>query len=174
MFTGAPGQLIGCNLDILGKNEIISQTAFSGSIPSIDNGQCYVFSDMTFALAADVSAAECLGFTLTIDNFLEARFPNSTIATEIYSTDRLVTLEMLLPYTSDEIDLFSQSVTGNSGTMTWTNGGQSTLWTFANLKCPRRSPVTPSRQGERTGVLTMTAYMSGTDREVVVTHDSTA
>lgn len=174
VFTGSPGQLIGCNLDIFGKTEIISQTAFPGTVPAIDTGQPYVFSDLTFALSADASAVQCLGFTLTIDNALERRFANSVTATDIFPTDRLVTLEMLLPYTSDEIDLVYQAVAGAAGTMTWTNGGQSTLWTFANLKAPNESPVTTSRTGERTLTLRMSAYMSSSTREVVVTHDSAA
>lgn len=173
-FTGAPGQLIGYTLDIIGKTEIISATSFSGTIPAIDTGQPYVFGDVTFGLSADASADECLGFTLTIDNMLQARFPNSITATEIYASDRLITLSMLLPYTADEADLVDQAVAGAAGTMTWTNGNQSTLFTFANLKAPSESPTTPGRGGERTFNLNMTAYMSGSTRELVVTHDSTA
>lgn len=174
VFSGAPNQLIGCSLDFLGKQEIRTATAWPGTIPAINSGQPYVFSDLTFSLSADTSATECLGFTLTIDNFLERRFANSVHATQIFPTDRLVTLEMLLPYTADEIDLVGQGVAGAGGTMTWTNGGQSTLWTFNNLKAPSESPVTPSRSGERTCTVRMSAYMSSTNREVVVTHDSAA
>lgn len=174
VFTGAPGQLVGMTLDIFGKTEIRSATSFPGTVPAIDTGQPYVFSDSTFQLQADTTATECLGFTITIDNFLERRFANSVTASQIFATDRLVTLEMLLPYTADEIDLIDQSVAGNSGTLTLTNGGQSTLFTFANLKVPNESPVTPGRPGERTCVLRMSAYMSSSTRELVITHDSTA
>lgn len=175
VFTGGPGQLIGCTLDILGKTETIdTSTVWPVSIPAIDTGQPYVFSDLTFALGADTSADDCLGFTLTIDNALERRFPNSVTATEIFATDRIVTLDMVLPYTADEKDLVDQAVAGGTGTMTWTNGGQSTLFTFANLKAPNETPITPGRAGERTCTLRMMAYMSSSTRELVVTHDSTA
>lgn len=174
-FTGGPGQLIGCTIDILGKTEVLdTSTAWPGTIPAIDTGQPYVFSDMnSFVLSADTSATDCLGFTLTIDNALERRFPNSVTATKIFATDRIITLDMVLPYTADEIDLVDQPVAGAGATMTWTNGSLSTLFTFANVKAPSETPITPGRAGERTCSVRMMAYMSGATRELVVTHAST-
>jgi hypothetical protein len=133
-----------------------------------------VFSDLTFALSADASADEMLGFRLTIDNFVQRRWANSVNAVEVYAGDRLITLEVDTPFTSDEVDLYGQAVTGAGGTLTLTNGNQSTLFTFANLKVPNEDPTTGGRGGEQTGTLRMVSYMSGTDRELVVTHDSTA
>ena len=169
VFTGTPGNLIGCNLDIFAKEEILSNTAWSGSIPAIDSGQPYVFGDVLFGLAADASADDCLGFTLAIDNFLERRFPNSITATEIFPTDRLVTLEMQVPYTSDEVDLVDQAVAGNSGTLSWTNGVYDLDWSFANLKFPNETPTTTGRNGERIAILRGSSYMSSSTRELSAT-----
>lgn len=169
VFTGGPGQLIGCTLDILGKEEIISATSFSGSIPAIASDQPWVFSDMAFALSADASADECFGFSLTIDNALERRFVNSVTATEIFETDRIVTLDMQLPYTADEIDLIDQAVTGAAGTLTFTNGALINGWALANLKAPNESPITPGRTGERTCSVRMSSYMSSSTREISAT-----
>jgi len=175
VFAGSPGQLITCTLDLIGKATSGGvSTSWPGAIPAIDTGQPYVFSDLTFALSADASADEMLGFRLTIDNFVQRRFANNVNAVEVYASDRLITFDVDTPFTADEIDLYGQSVSGAGGTMTWTNGGQSTLFTFANLKVPNEDPITGSRGGEMTGTLRMVAYMSGTNRELVVTHDSTA
>lgn len=174
VFSGAPGQLITCTLDIIGKTGAGVATAWPGTVPVINTGQPYVFSDLTFALSADASADEMLGFRLTIDNFVQRRWANSVNAVEVYAGDRLITLEVDTPFTSDEVDLYGQAVTGAGGTLTLTNGNQSTLFTFANLKVPNEDPITGGRGGEQTGTLRMVSYMSGTDRELVVTHDSTA
>lgn len=171
VFAGSPGQLITCTVDLIGKATSGGvATSWPGTIPAINTGQPYVFSDLTFALSADASADEMLGFRLTIDNFVQRRFANSVNAVEVYAADRLITLDIDTPFTSDEIDLYSQSVSGNGGTLTLTNGSQSTLFTFANLKVPNEDPITGSRGGEMTGTLRMVAYMSGSDRELVVTH----
>lgn len=175
VFAGSPGQLVTCTLDIIGKGTSGGvSTSWPGTIPAIDTGQPYVFGDLTFALGADASADEMLGFRLTIDNFVQRRWANSVNAVEVYASDRLITLEVDVPFTADEVDLFAQSVSGNTGTLTLTNGNQSTLFTFANLKVPNEDPITGQRGGEMTGTLRMVAYMSGSDRELVVTHDSTA
>jgi hypothetical protein len=156
-------------MDILGKTETITATAFPVTVPAIATDQPWVFSDLTFALSADASADECMGFTLTIDNALERRFVNSVTATEIFETDRIVTLDMQLPYTSDEIDLIDQAVTGAAGTMTFTNGALINGWAFANLKAPNESPITPGRTGERTCSVRMSSYMSSSTREISAT-----
>lgn len=174
VFAGSPGQLVTLSMDIVGKAGGMVSGAWPGTIPAIDTGQPYVFSDLTFALAADASAAQMLGFRITIDNFVQRRFANSVTAVEVYAADRLITFEADMPYTADEVDLFAQAVAGGTGTLTLTNGNQSTLFSFANLKVPNEDPITGGRGSEMTGTLRMVAYMSGSTRELVITHDSTA
>lgn len=172
VFAGTPGGIITCTMDVIGKAGSSVGTSWPATIPSIAGDQPYVFSDLTFSLDADASAAEMLGFRLTVDNFMQRRYANSLTATQVYAGDRLITWEVDTPFTTDEVDLYVQAVAGDAGDMTWTNGNVSTLWEFPLLQVPNEDPVTNQRGGENTGTLRMVAMMSGTDREVVVTHDS--
>ncbi len=62
---------------------------------------------------------------------------------------------------------------GTSGTVTMTNGNMSTLFSFANLRAPQESPITPGKTELELHV-NMIAYTSGSTREIILTHDSTA
>lgn len=171
--SGSQGELINFTFDIEGKTEILSATSFPGTVPAIDTGSPYVFSDCTFALGADASAAQVRSFTLKVDNMPDTeRFLNSVTRTALPARDRLITLSMVVPYTADEKDLYDQAIAGNTGSLTLTNGGCSTVFTFANIKCPAETPPVPGKD-ELFLTLNMTSLMSGSDRELVVTHDST-
>lgn len=176
-FAGSSGGLITLSLDLLGKTEVIdTSTAFDvgGNIPAVDSGGVYVFSDVTYALAADASAAEVQSFSITIDNALDPNhFYNSVQRTQLVPTDRIISVNMVVAYDADTKDLYDQAATANSGTLTITNGGTSTLFTFANLGTPAISPVGGGRGNEILLNLNMQAEMSSTTKELVVTHDST-
>lgn len=173
-FSGSQGQPITLALDIEGLSETISASAVPGGVPAINSGAPYVFSDCTYALTADASATLVREFEITIDNVLTAdRYFNSVTRAPLFATDRMITVKLVVPYTSDEVDLYDQAVAGAAGTLTLTNGGQSTLFTFANLKCPAETPPIQDK-GEMLLTLNMVAYQSGSTKELVVTHDSTA
>lgn len=171
-FRGSQGGLIEMSLDLEGKTETVSGTAVPGTVPAIDNGAPYVFSDLTFSLGVDASAAEVRDFEIVIDNVLDTqRYMNSVTRSQLPSTDRIITCRMTVPYTADEADLYDQAVAGGTGSLTLTNGGVSTVFTFGNLKAPTESPVIQSK-GEILLSLNMTAYKSDSTDELVVTHDS--
>jgi hypothetical protein len=173
-ISGRQGELISFRVDIEGKDEIESATAFPGTIPAIDGGAPYVFSDCTFALTADASAVEVQEFEITIDNVVSAdRFMNSLTRNTIVALDRMVTVRLVVPFTADEIDLHDQAAGGQGGTLTLTNGGQSTLFTFGALDTPAETPSITGKD-ELTQTLNMTAYKSGSTPELAITHDSTA
>lgn len=174
-FSGSQGQPITLRLDLEGETEVITNTAFPVTVPAIDSGSPYIFSDVTFALAADASAAEVRGFEITIDNgLITDRFMNSVTRTTIPSADRVITVSLTVPYTADEVDLHKQALAGGTGSLTLTNGGTSTLFTFGNLKTdPASSPVVGARGSEILLGLQMRAYQTGSTKELVVTHDST-
>lgn len=172
VFRGASGQALTLALDVLGRNHVKSATSFPGTIPAIDTASPYVLSDLTFSFGADASADKIMDFELTIDNMLTPdRFFNSTTSAELYATDRVITLKVRTPFSADEIDLYDQAIAGGTGSLTFTNGGVSTVFTFANLKCPVETPPIQDK-GESLLTLNMKAYMLGSDRELVVTHDS--
>lgn len=171
-FTGAQGQPIRMTVEIEGETEVLSATAFPGTVPAIDSGVPYIVGQTTFALSADASATEVQSWTIVIDNMLSVdRYMNSVTRTQLSAQDRLITLSMVVPYTADEKDLYDQAVAGAAGTLTLTNGGTSTLFSFANVKAPAESPVI-SGKSELFLTLNMTAYKSGSTNELIVTHDS--
>lgn len=174
-FSGSQGQPITLRLDIEGETEVVSGTSWPGTIPAIDSGSPYIFSDTTFSLSADASAAEVRAFEIVIDNgLITDRFNNSVTRTIIPAADRVISLNMTVPYTADEADLHKQALAGAAGTLTLTNGGCSTLFTFGNLKTdPAQSPVIGSRGSEIMLGLQMKAYKTGSTMELAVTHDST-
>lgn len=170
-ISGEQSQPISFTLDIEAETETEDATAFPGTVPAIDTGQPFIFSDTTYSLSADASAAEVMSFTLTIDNVLQTdRFMNSVTRDCIPATDRIITLEMAIPYGADSIDLHDQAIAGAAGTLTLTNGSQSTLFTFENLKSPANTPVTSRRGDEVLHELTMQAYESTSTKELIITH----
>lgn len=173
-FSGSQGQPITLRLDIEGETEVITATSWPGTIPAINSGSPYIFADTTFSLSADASAAEVRSFEIVIDNgLITDRFMNSVTRTVIPAGDRVVSLNMSVPYTADEIDLYKQALAGAGGTLTLTNGGCSTVFTFGNLKTdPAQSPVIGSRGSEIMLGLQMKAYKTGSTMELAVLHDS--
>jgi hypothetical protein len=112
-------------------------------------------------------------FELVIDNALNARFSNSQTATDIHSTDRIVTANITVPYTSAEVDLYGVNTGGAAAaTFVFTNGNYSTTFSIAKLQIPDNSPVVESK-GEILLALQGTAKKSSTTNELVITHDST-
>lgn len=159
-LRGTQGGPIEVTLDIEAVKEIVSATTWPATIPDPPAADIYIMADTTFALSADASAAEVMEWSLTIDNVLNTdRFMNSTQRNAIPATDRIITLEMTVPYTADEVDLYDQAVAGAAGTLTLTNPtAATTIFTFANLKCPAQSPVTSRRGDEIMLSLRMQAY----------------
>lgn len=170
-FTGAQSQPIRMTIEVEGSTEVLSATSFP-TVGAIDTGQPYIMGQTTFSLSADASAAECLAWTIVIDNMLDTnRFLNSVTRSKLTPQDRMISLQMTVPYTADEIDLYDQGVAGAAGSLTLTNGGQSTVFSFANLKAPAETPVV-SGKTEEFLTLNMVAYKSGSTNELIVTHDS--
>lgn len=173
VFRGRQGQLVELELDIWGASETFPGTAFPAITPGVaSNDAPYIFSDATTSLWS--SSRTILDFEVVIDNMLERRWANSITATAIMPRDRVVTFRCTVPYTSTEAgSLYDVAVAGTSGTLTLTNGGMSTLFTFANLQAPPRSPAVRGKT-ENLLQLEMVARKSSTTDEVVVTHDSVA
>lgn len=171
-FTGSQSQPIRMTIEVEAKTEVLSASAFP-SVGAIDSSVPYIMGQTTFALSVDASAAEVLSWTIVIDNMLDTnRYMNSVTRAQIPAQDRLITLSMVVPYTADEIALYDQAVAGGTATLTLTNGGCSTLFSFANVKAPAESP-TISGKNEEFLTLNMTSYKSGSTNELIVTHDST-
>ncbi len=168
-FLGRAGGLLEIQLDLLGKTEANSATAFPAIAPPSDPP--YVFQDGTLTLSG--TSRKVIEFSLTIDNAVVPRFTNSQAATDLSPTDRVVTLACRTPYTSDEIDLYGQNVGGaGAASLAFVNGGYSTTFAIPKLQFPDTSP-TVGGKGEITLQLNGRARKSGSTAELAVTHDST-
>jgi len=172
-FKGSSGSPLTLDMNIVGKTETISNagTAIGSSlVPGLTAP--YVFMDGVLTLSGDTR--EFKDFDLMIDNVADtSRFMNSLTLTDIPILDRKVTLTVTVPYTTDNADLYDQALAGAAGTLVFTNGNYSTTFTFANLKATSQATPTVNAKQELMLGLNLTAYMSSTTKEIVVTHDST-
>lgn len=171
IFRGSPNGMLQLELDIIGTSQAdLSYPSLTLGVAA--NNVPYRFSEGVLTMVS--SARSMMSFELIIDNALEARFTNATTASSIQAHDRIVTLNCTTPYTSSEVDLFTQSLEGTTGTLVFTNGGMSTTFTFGLLvPQPLQGPTIP---GKREVVLQQTyrAYRDGATKEIAVTHDSVA
>lgn len=177
-FSGSQGGKIQLVLDIIGTDYSIGN---AGTFPAITLGtaaadQPYAFTDGVFTLAG--SARVTKSFELVIDNKLETRVSNSTTVTSITPQDRMISLKTTHPYTSGETDLLGQALYGAAGTIVLTPigggmSGVSTTFTFGRLQVEDEDPPVPGKSAIEL-TLNMIARMTGTTRELVVTHDPVA
>jgi hypothetical protein len=169
-FRAQAGGPLEVDIEVIGKTELVSATVFPSITAPVDPP--YVWHDCVFTLNG--SARVVTQFELTINNALNARFSNSETATDIHSTDRIVTCNLTVPYTSAEVDLYGIN-TGGAGaaTLVFTNGNYATTFSIPKLQIPDNSPTVNSRE-EILLALQGTAKKSGSTNELTVTHDSTA
>lgn len=168
-FSGSSGQLIQLVLDIIGKTETESDTAFPSITDPTDPP--YVFHQGALTLVG--SARSFNSFETVVDNLLVTRFSNSQSATAINPGDRIVSFKCETPYTSSETDLYNQALLGSAGSLVFTNGNRSLTFTYGKLQFPANSPVIAGK-GEIPLTLDGIARMTGSTRELVVVNDPTA
>jgi hypothetical protein len=169
-FRATAGGALELDLEITGKSETVSATAF----PTIaaPNDPPYIWSDAVCTVEG--SARVVTRWELSIDNQLNARFSNSNTATDIHTQGRVVTVSMTVPYTSDEVDLYGINSSGASGaTFVLTNGGRSITFTVGALAVADSSPGV-SGPGEILLEMNGIAKSSGSTKELSITSDSTA
>ncbi len=170
-FRSRAGGLLELELEIFGKTETVGNV---GTFPALTLGTSaayapYVHSDAVLTLVG--STRVMTGVEIEIDNHLARRFSNSVSATDVSPQDRTITLRATTPYTSSEADLYGQSPAGVTAGVVYTNGNMSTAFTFGVAQFPDTSPVVNAR-GEITLPLAGVARMTGSTKELAVTHDS--
>jgi len=171
-FRASSGNPLELVLNVIGKTETISDTAFPSITPGVTSAHApYTFEEGVLTLVS--STRTMMDFELVIDNVVVPRFSNSTTATDTPTTDQIVTLKTTNPYTSSETDLYAQALAGTTGTLVFTNGGLSLTFTFAKLQVPDNTPVVSGR-GEIPLVLEMTARKSGSTEALEITSDAAA
>lgn len=169
-FRATAGGALELDLEITGKSETVSATAFPSITAPTDPP--YIWSDAVCTVEG--SARVVTRWELSIDNQLNARFSNSNNATDIHTQGRVVTVSMTVPYTSDEVDLYGINASGASGaTFVLTNGGRSLTFTIGALAVADSSPVVGG-PGEILLEMSGIAKSTGSTKELSITSDSTA
>lgn len=170
MWKGATDDFVNLDLDLIGVDEVLVG-AGGGQALTAPTDPPYVFSDISIVVAG--TTRSIFDIEMGIDNMLAARFANSRTATRISPTDlREVPVSFTTPFTSSELDLYNTALAGISVVVVMTNGNYSTTFTFACVQFPSESPVSASK-GEIPTKMNGVARMTGSTRELVITHDST-
>lgn len=176
-FSCSQGGLLRLSMDIEAKDaDVPSATVFPATVPAIDTVAPYNFSEFTFALAADASAAEMSAWELSIDNGLDTdRYMNSATRAQMPALTRRITSRVTVPYSADELDLWFQADDGFLNTFTFTRGGRSLLFSCVKMIADSfEGPYLNTQTKEAMMTIGMTAYQSSTTKELVVTSDASA
>ena len=169
-FSSSEGQALELAMEIFGKTR-----TKAGTFPTVaqDTDNFYTLSQAVLTVNSVAYAFK--SFDLKIDNLMEVLFENSETATSVEATDRIITLSCDLPFETDTNTLQDAIDDGEkvSGTLVFTNGGQSLTFTFAALINSDEDPSVGGR-GKIRYPINLQALQSGTTKELVVTHDAAA
>lgn len=173
-FTSGENQPLRLSLDIVGKTESIGA---AGSLTGLSHGNTgpFVFHDTASGVTLSGTGSRAIkSFSLTIDNMILAPFNNSQTASFLVAGDRMVSLSLTTPWSSDETDLYDQAAAGAAATITFSYANYSLSFALANLQVPAETPGNPGRGGEMVLSVGGLARMASTTKELIVTLDSTA
>lgn len=172
VFDFTANQLVRLTLSLVGTTET---EANAGGFPSltIDTGEAYVAHQAV--LTYDSVAREFNSARLTIDNAPKVDFRMNQEANVITPTDRIVTLDVELPYDSANNDIYTEQEAGTyaNATLVLTNGNQSLTFTLNSLMAEPGTPDIQARGQELVMPLSFRAYKSGSTNEIEITNDST-
>lgn len=175
-FSSSEGDFLNLTLNVIGKTETVSATAFPSITPPVDAHDApLVHHDLAVTLEG-TGSREVTDFELVIDNAIQARFANSQTATHLLETDRIVTAKCTVPYGSspDTTDLYDVATAGAAASFVYTNGNLSLTFTLGAFQIPARGPQLQNRNGETFLELEGTARKTGSTMELVITNDSNA
>lgn len=140
-FRAQQGKCLMMALDIVAKTESVGN---SGTFPALTMpvDLPYVLAD---AVVTEVgSAREHSEIEIVIDNQLDvSRAVNSLTRTSFPSQGVMITVNLNHPYSTDEVDLYAQSVLGTAGSIVFTNAastGKVLTFAFAKLQAPDVGP----------------------------------
>jgi hypothetical protein len=173
IFQARAGGLLECIIEVVGEAESTLASWLPTAMGETIAEQPFTMADSMGALVLDSNAIEMMSFRVTIDNNLDMRFVNKLTPTSICPKTRRTTLDVVTPYKStNERALYTDGVTAETGTLTFTNSTVSTLFTFASLVKDPETPTIPGKK-EITQHTRYVAYETDAAKELVVTSDAT-
>lgn len=142
-FKASQGSLLELALDIEGKTEVLGAIAgFSALAPTTQAP--YVLMDAVLTYGG--TTYQFREVELVYDNAVKKdRFMNSISRTDIPALDRIISLTLSLPYTTDTTGLYDQNVTSGNVVITFTNGALNFTITCPAVQFPTEPPETPGR-----------------------------
>ena len=158
-ISGTQGTAIKLTLDVIAQAEVQGGTA----INSVSSDNPFIFSDLSAILpvpttepGSDTLARQVHNFSLNnIDNHIDAtRFLNSVYLPYLQEEDRTVGLQMGMPWTDANADLYPLPITGigttsHSPTLTLTPAAgvdnTASMLTFGCLQTPNDGPEIPGK-----------------------------
>lgn len=169
-FQASVGGPLTVTTNIVGIDETVANTGTFPSIVADVTGGPYMLSDL--ALTFGGTTYQCSSIDFTIDNALDVQFFNSEIPTRITASDRMIPVNITLPY-GDAQPLHGSALAGVAVVATFTQATRSFVASFPAVQFPRQSAVTGGR-GEIMLSLAGVARKSGSTPEAAFTNDSTA
>lgn len=175
VFRGQKGNRpVRLDLSIIGTTAESEAAAGSFSATALDADHNYAFFEGVLTLE---SAARSFDrFALAVENNVFASFNNSQTAESACPTDRAIWFACSSPYDTTDSVLYTNGIAdagGAGGTLKFTRGDKSTLFTMANLKLIGQPPDILGKQEIRLDQF-YRVYKSGSTAALVVTHDNTA
>lgn len=174
VFRGQKGNKpLQLQIDVISLTET-EANAGTFSATTIDSDIAFAFTEGVLTLQGGAEAFD--RFALIINPNMQVQHNNSRNADSIFPTNRQIYLATSSPYTSDETALYTTpvgSAAGAGATLVFTRGGQSTTFTFENLKALARPPKIPGKTEIRLPLF-YKAFGDGSDRPITITHDPVA
>jgi hypothetical protein len=169
-FRGHSGSLVEMTLNIEALTETAgSISGLSALVPSL--GSPYVFMDATLTIGG--TSYQFMDFELTIDNRLKKdRFVNSVSRTDLPELDRMVSLNLGLPFTSDTLTKYDLNATSAAVVLTFTNGSFVLTATMPAVQWPTEPINTPGREDVLLPLRGGMARKSSTTAEISFTNKS--
>lgn len=171
-FSSQSGGNLMLSLQIEGKTWTLNAaSSFPGIGSTLSNLQPYVHHQGTFTINSIACPLNSWSMTIA-NNLVKDRFNASTTRTELPMSDRVVTIDIDAPFTSDIVSLYDLTVSGVAANFTFTNGSRSIIFALANIKCPAQ-PVQIQRNIELGLRNPFKAYRTSATALLTATNDDT-
>tara|TARA_R100001594_G_scaffold116052_1_gene150990 strand:+ start:11443 stop:12381 length:939 start_codon:yes stop_codon:yes gene_type:complete len=175
-FSASAGGPLQLSMEIVGQKETVSGTAFP-TVGALATDAPFIMADTAISLAADASATELASFSITVNNMVNAgRFMNSLTRTATPSGGREVTVQLAVPYTADEVDLYNTALSAYDNSYILIDPGGSNpniKFTFGGIEFGAQSPTVSSKGDEYSLNLSGVAYKTASANELVVVNAAT-
>jgi hypothetical protein len=147
IFRSSVNNKLTLDLDLQGKTET-SGITFANIAATLSTQAPYVHHQLvaTFGgTAYKVSSVELMiSHGLKLD-----RFYNTQTRSSLPEGNRVITLAVDVPFTTDEAALYDIALAGlGTNTLVWTNGSRSLTFTMGRLQAPTRGPAVSNRGDE--------------------------